>query len=89
MEDRMAAPRAAWKGFLRVESVTCGVKAVGVVTETETIRFNILSRRTGNTVKVAYVDEETNEPVPAEDRSRATRPTRVISYRLNLTRSKP
>jgi DNA end-binding protein Ku len=63
----MAAPRAAWKGFLRVGSVACGVKVVGVVTEAEKIKFNILNRNTGNTVKVAYVDEETNEPVPSED----------------------
>lgn len=34
----MAAPRAAWKGFLRVGSVSCGVKIVGVVTEAEKSR---------------------------------------------------
>lgn len=63
----MVAPRAAWKGFLRVGSVTCGVKIVGVVTEAEKIRFNILSRKTGNKVRSVYVDEETNEQVDAAD----------------------
>jgi DNA end-binding protein Ku len=61
-----SAPRAAWKGFLRVGSVTCGVKIVGVVTEAEKIRFNILNRKTGNKVSSVYVDEETNEQVPAD-----------------------
>lgn len=62
----MAAPRAAWKGFLRVGSVTCGVKIVGVVTEAEKIHFKVLSRKTGNAVRSVYVDEETNDEVPAD-----------------------
>lgn len=37
----MAAPRAAWKGFLRVGAVSCAVKIIGAVTEAEKIRFNI------------------------------------------------
>lgn len=61
-----SAPRAAWKGFLRVGSVSCGVKIVGVVTEAEKIRFNILNRKTGNKVRSVYVDEETDEQVPAD-----------------------
>ncbi|MGN6143109.1 MAG: hypothetical protein ACTHOP_05905 [Mesorhizobium sp.] len=36
-----SAPRAAWKGFLRVGSVSCKVKIVGVVTEAEKISFNV------------------------------------------------
>lgn len=63
----MVAPRAAWKGFLRVGSVTCGVKVVGVVSEAEKVRFNILNRKTGNPVKVAYVDEGTEETVTSEN----------------------
>jgi DNA end-binding protein Ku len=63
----MAAPRAAWKGFIRVGSVTCGVKVVGVVTEAEKIRFNVLNRKTGNRVRSVYADEQTEEIVPAED----------------------
>ncbi|KQZ84812.1 hypothetical protein ASD64_20105 [Mesorhizobium sp. Root157] len=63
----MTAPRAAWKGFLRMGSVTCGVKIVGAITEAEKIRFNILNQQTGNTVKVAYLDEEAEEAVDAEN----------------------
>ena len=62
----MAAPRAAWKGFLRTGSVSFGVKIVGVVTETEKIHFRVLNRKTGNTVRSVYVDESTREEVPAD-----------------------
>ncbi len=63
----MAAPRAAWKGFLRVGSVTCAVKIIGAVTEAEKIRFNILNRKTGNRVRSIYVDEETGDEVPTDE----------------------
>ena len=62
-----SAPRAAWKGFLRVGAVSCGVKVVGVVTEADKIHFNVLNRKTGNRVRAVYVDEETNEEVPSEE----------------------
>lgn len=62
-----SAARAAWKGFLRVGSVSCGVKIVGVVTEAEKIRFNILNGKTGNKVRSVHVDEETDEQIDAAD----------------------
>ncbi|MBZ9863119.1 Ku protein [Mesorhizobium sp. CA12] len=63
----MAAPRAVWNGFLKVGSVTCGVKLVGATTETGKVHFKILNRKDGLPVKSAYVDEGTGEVVPAED----------------------
>lgn len=66
----MTAPRAAWKGFLRVGAVSCGVKIVGVVTEAEKIRFNVLNRKTGNRVRSVYVDEETEEAVPPDQQQK-------------------
>ncbi|OBQ86004.1 MULTISPECIES: Ku protein [unclassified Mesorhizobium] len=63
----MAAPRAIWKGFMKVGSVSCGVKIVGATSEASKIHFRILNRRDGLPVKSAYVDEETGEPVDAED----------------------
>ncbi|MBZ9884811.1 Ku protein [Mesorhizobium sp. CA10] len=63
----MAAPRAVWKGFLKVGSVTCGVKLVGATTETGKVHFKILNREDGLPVKSAYVDEGTGDVVPAED----------------------
>lgn len=63
----MAAPRAVWKGFLKVGSVSCGVKLVGATTEAGKVHFKILNRDDGLPVKSAYVDEETGEVVPPED----------------------
>lgn len=65
-----AAPRAAWKGYLKIGSVSCGVKIVGVVTEAEKIRFNVLNRETGNRVRSVYVDEATKKEVPADQQQK-------------------
>ncbi|RWC64214.1 Ku protein [Mesorhizobium sp.] len=63
----MAAPRAVWKGFLKVGSVSCGVKLVGATSEASKIQFKILNREDGLPVKSAYVDEETGDVVDSED----------------------
>ncbi|WP_372951218.1 Ku protein [Mesorhizobium sp.] len=65
--NMMVAPRAAWKGFLKVGSVTCGVKVIGATSEASKIHFKILNRKDGLPVKSVYADEETGEPVDAED----------------------
>ncbi|WP_095088849.1 Ku protein [Mesorhizobium sophorae] len=63
----MVAPRAAWKGFLKVGSVSCGVKIVGATSEASKVHFRILNRKDGLPVKSVYADEDTGEPVDAED----------------------
>ncbi|MBZ9706868.1 Ku protein [Mesorhizobium sp. B3-2-1] len=62
----MVAPRAVWKGFLKVGSVSCGVKIVGATSEASKIHFKILNREDGLPVKSAYVDEETGDVVESE-----------------------
>ncbi|MCA0008600.1 MULTISPECIES: Ku protein [unclassified Mesorhizobium] len=63
----MAAPRAVWKGILKVGSVSCGVKLVGATSEASKIHFKILNRKDGLPVKAAYVDEETGDVVDSEN----------------------
>lgn len=63
----MVAPRAAWKGFLKVGSVTCGVKIVGATSEASKIHFKILNRKDGLPVKSVYADEKRGKTVDAED----------------------
>ncbi|QKC85375.1 Ku protein [Mesorhizobium sp. NZP2077] len=63
----MVAPRAAWKGFLKVGSVTCGVKIVGATSEASKIHFKILNRKDGLPVKSVYADEKTGKTVESED----------------------
>jgi DNA end-binding protein Ku len=61
------APRAIWKGFLKLGAVSCGVKLVGATTEAEKIHFRILNRKDRLPVKSAYLDEGTGKTVEAED----------------------
>jgi DNA end-binding protein Ku len=64
---KMVAPRAAWKGFLKVGSVACGVKIVGATSEASKIHFKILNRKDGLPVKSVYADEKTGQTVGPED----------------------
>ncbi|WP_274627425.1 Ku protein [Arvimicrobium flavum] len=63
----MAAPRAAWKGYVKFGSVAFGVKLIGAISEADKIHFRILNRKTREPVKSAYVDEKTGKIVSAED----------------------
>jgi len=62
------APRANWKGFLKLSLVSCSVGLVQAVSSRERIRFNIINRETGNRVRYRQIDAETGEDVPEEDR---------------------
>ncbi|WP_298241453.1 Ku protein [uncultured Bradyrhizobium sp.] len=61
------APRANWKGFLRLSLVTCPVALFPATSESEKISFNQLNRQTGHRVKYLKVDAETGDEVPNED----------------------
>jgi DNA end-binding protein Ku len=61
------APRANWKGFLRLSLVTCPVALYPATSEGEKISFNQLNRQTGHRIKYVKVDAETGDEVPNED----------------------
>jgi len=61
------APRANWKGFLRLSLVTCPVALYPATSESEKIAFNQLNRQTGHRIKYLKVDADTGEEVPNED----------------------
>ena len=61
------APRANWKGFLRLSLVTCPVALYSATSDTEKVSFNQINRRTGHRIKYAKVDADTGEEVAAED----------------------
>jgi len=62
------APRANWKGYLKLSLVSCAVALYPATTTRERIRFNIINRATGHRVHNQIVDAETGEPVADEDR---------------------
>jgi DNA end-binding protein Ku len=61
------APRANWKGFLRLSLVTCPVALFPATSESEKISFNQISRKTGHRIKYQKVDAETGDEVTSED----------------------
>src|SRR5579864_5287863 len=61
------APRANWKGFLRLSLVTCPVALYPATSDTEKVSFNQLNRKTGHRIKYARVDADTGEEVASED----------------------
>jgi hypothetical protein len=64
------APRASWKGYLKLSLVTCAVALYPAQTSTERISFNQLIRATGNRLKQQMIDPETGEVVEREARAR-------------------
>ncbi len=61
------APRANWKGFLRLSLVTCPVALYPATSDSEKISFNQINRNTGHRIKYTRVDADTGEEVAAED----------------------
>jgi DNA end-binding protein Ku len=62
------APRANWKGYLKLSLVSCAVALFPATSTRERIRFNIINRATGHRVHNEVVDAETGKPVADEDR---------------------
>jgi DNA end-binding protein Ku len=61
------APRAYWKGYLKLSLVSCPIALYPAASSAERVSFNRISKKTGNRVKQQNVDGETGEPVDKED----------------------
>ena len=55
-----------WKGFLRLSLVTCPVALYPATTDSETIHFNQLNKKTGHRIKYLKVDAETGREVSSD-----------------------
>jgi DNA end-binding protein Ku len=64
------APRANWKGYLRLSLVSCPIALYPASSVSEKVSFNRINRKTGNRLKQQNVDSETGEVVPREDMAR-------------------
>ena len=64
------APRANWKGYLRLSLVSCPIALYPASSLSEKVSFNRINRKTGNRLKQQNVDSETGELVPREDMAR-------------------
>lgn len=61
------APRANWKGFLKIGELTCAVALYTAASTSERIAFHTLNRKTGNRVRREFVDSETGKLVERDD----------------------
>ncbi len=61
------APRANWKGFLRLSLVTCPVALFPATSDSEKISFNQINRKTGHRIRYMKVDADTGDEVESED----------------------
>ena len=55
------APRAYWKGSLKLSLVTCPVLLYPASTSAAKTRFHMINRETGNRLKQQMVDAETGD----------------------------
>lgn len=67
MEFRVVAPRANWKGFVKISELTIPVALYSAATTSERVSFHTINRKTGNRVRRQFVDEETEQPVEKEN----------------------
>jgi DNA end-binding protein Ku len=61
------APRAYWKGYLKLSLVSCPISLFPATSEREKISFHQLHKQTGNRIKYKKVDSETGREVEADD----------------------
>ena len=61
------APRAYWKGYLKLSLVSCPVALFPASSEREKISFHQINKKTGNRIKYRKVDAETEDEVDSSD----------------------
>jgi DNA end-binding protein Ku len=57
------APRAYWKGYLKLSLVSCPIALFTATSEREKISFHQLNKKTGNRIRYRKVDAETGDEV--------------------------
>jgi DNA end-binding protein Ku len=64
------APRAYWKGSLKLSLVSCPVQLYPASTTVEKTRFHMINKETGNRLKQQMVDAETGDVVESDQKGR-------------------
>jgi Ku protein len=85
------APRANWKGFLRLSLVTCPVALFPATSDSEKISFNQINRKTGHRIRYLKVDADTGDEVEPDDIVKGYKidtDTYITSSRKSLRKSR-
>src|SRR3954469_4812171 len=61
------APRAYWKGYLKLSLVSCPIALFPATSEREKISFHQLNKDTGNRIKYRKVDADSGDEVETSD----------------------
>lgn len=61
------APRANWKGYLRLSLVSCPIQLFPATSDGEKVRFNMINKKTGNRIRMQRVDADTGDAVDNDD----------------------
>lgn len=61
------APRAYWKGYLKLSLVSCPIALFPATSEREKISFHQLNKNTGHRIKYRKVDADTSDEVESAD----------------------
>lgn len=64
------APRANWKGYLKLSLVSCPVALFPAASTSERVSFHLINSETHNRLKQQYVDSVTGDLVESSDRMR-------------------
>src|SRR5213079_1900846 len=64
------APRAHWKGFLKLSLVSCPIALYPAISAAEKISFRQVNRDTGNRLRQQMVDAVTGEVVESRKKGR-------------------
>jgi len=60
------APRAYWKGYLKLSLVSCPIAIFPATSEREKISFHQLNKKTGHRIRYQKVDADSGAEVPAD-----------------------
>ena len=61
------APRANWRGFLKIGELSCPVGLYTAASTSDRIAFHTLNRKTGHRVHREFVDSQSGKPVERDD----------------------
>src|SRR4051795_8015498 len=64
------APRAYWKGYLKLSLVSCPIALSPAASSSERVSFRQINKVTGNRLRQQLIDEETREPVAPQHKGR-------------------
>src|SRR5208337_2314834 len=82
------APRAYWKGYLKLSLVSCPIALFPATSEREKISFHQLNKNTGHRIKYRKVDAESGEEVDSTDIIKGYTTSSLIPRNSKLWRSK-